>query len=68
MPPPFSYFAVTSKYEKLGKYFPYCTRHRTITTTYRYNAKYLQFEKKKSEKNVLQDIAKYTSLLKTNIL
>ena len=23
-----------AKYEKLGKYFPYCTWHRTITTTY----------------------------------
>ena len=23
-----------AKFEKLGKYFPYCTRHHTITTTY----------------------------------
>ena len=23
-----------AKYEKLGKYFPYCTRHRAITVTY----------------------------------
>ena len=22
------------KYEKLGKYFPYCTRHRAMATTY----------------------------------
>ena len=23
-----------AKYEKLGKYFPYCTRHRVIAATY----------------------------------
>ena len=45
--PRFLYFAIitlayglakyVAKYEKLGKYFPYCTRHHTITATYHTN-------------------------------
>ena len=30
-----SHISQIAKYEKLGKYFPYCTRHGVITTTYK---------------------------------
>ena len=30
----FCYFKTVAKYENFEKYFPYCTQHRAITTTY----------------------------------
>ena len=30
----FSLFLIFLKYERLGKYFPHCTQHREIATTY----------------------------------